>query len=149
MIKLPSAPDFSGSSSRRTAIFGGIALIIAVTAVIAIANIYKKIDAEARAKQIEANQSAAEKLARQVGALLEPQRLRLKALAQKPNIVAALSAEKAVRDKIAAEEQPAFTSALLLRLLPRGADHVDPNSKPPLTFASVDMLQAAARSEKT
>lgn len=147
MIKLPSVPDMPGSLPKRLLAVVGIVVAIVVGLVYAASSLYQKIDEEKRTAQLDANQAVAEELARQLGAVLEPQRLKLKALAQQPAIVAALTADKAARDKVAAAEQANIPAAKLLRLLPRGADHVDPDSQPPLTFASVDMLQTAAQTE--
>lgn len=125
---------------------GGIAVIFVIAMVMVISNVRQKIDAANREQQQNANQSVVNDLGRRIGAVFEPQRLRLKSLAQKPAIIAALTADEAVRKKVAAAEQGTIPGALMLRLLPRGADRIDPNSKPPLTFASVDMLHDAAES---
>ena len=148
MIKLPSAPELPTNLSKSALIIGGIALAAVILAVLGISSVYQKFDAANQQAQLDANQVVAENLARQLGAVYEPQRFKLKSLAQKPAIVAALTTDKATRDKTAAAVQATIPGALLLRMLPRGADHVDPNSKPPLTFASVDMLHNAAASEK-
>lgn len=148
MIKLPSPQGLPTTLPKRELIIGGIALVVVTLVVIGISKVYQKIDNANRQEQLDENQVFVEDLVRQLGAVLEPQRLKLRALAQKPTIVSALTADKATRDKAAAAEQSAIESALLLRLLPRGADHIDPDSKPPLTFASVDMLHTAAQSDK-
>lgn len=148
MIKLPSTQDLPDTLPKRELVLVGIGLLVVILVVYGISQVYQKIDAAQRQAQLDANQVIVEDLARQLGATLEPQRLKLKALAQKPSIVAALSADKKTRDKAALAEQSAIPSALLLRLLPRGADHIDPDTKPPLTFASVDMLHNAAESDK-
>lgn len=145
---MSSAPELFASLSKRALVFGGVALVVIIGVIFAISNVRQKIDAANRAEQRHVNQAVVQDLARRLGAVLEPQRLKLKALAQKPAVVAALTADKATRDEVAAGEQGAIPAALLLRLLPRGADQIDPNSKPPLTFASVDMLHTAARNDK-
>ncbi len=148
MIKLPSPEGLSAALPKREFILAGIGVLAVILVVYGISQVYQKIDAAKRQEQLNANQVLVEDLAREFGATLEPPRIKLKALAQKPSIVAALSADKKTRDKVALEEQSEIPLALLLRLLPRGADHIDPDSKPPLTFASVDMLHSAAGSDK-
>jgi len=148
MIKLPSSADISDSLSRHVIIFGGVALLIIVAIGYAISGVYAKIDAAKRVAELDANQAVAENLSREIGAVLQPQRLKLKALAQQPTVVAALTGDELTREKVAATEGAVIPGALLLRLLPPGADHIDPSSTPPLTFASVDMLHNAAQSDK-
>ena len=146
MIKLPSPEYLTGMFSKRDVIIAGVAPVVVILIALGISQVYQKIDAANRQAQLDSNQTLLDNIVLSLGAALEPQRLKLEALAQKPAIVAALSADKATRDKVATAEQLEIPSALLLRLLPRGADHFDPNSKPPLTFASIDMLQTAAQS---
>jgi len=145
---MPSFAELTSQLPKRTVIIAVAAIVGVIVLVSVVTTVFDRIDtarAEARANE---DQAMADGLAREFGGILEPQRQLLAALAQKPAIVGALSAEKSTREKAAAVAQSDIPGALLLRLLPRGADHVDPNSKPPLTFASVDMLHDAAQSEK-
>lgn len=145
---MASLADLSNRLPKRTlALLAGVVVVV-IVAFIAITTVREKITvAEREARAVE-EQNIANRLARELGAALEPQRLKLNALAQQPAIVGAISAEKSQREKAAAAAQTDIPGALRLRLLPRGADHVDPNSSPPLTFASVDMLRDAAKSDK-
>lgn len=145
---MASLADLSNRLPKRMlALLVGIAVVV-VVAFIAITTVLEKISAAEREARIAEEQNIVNRLARELGAVLEPQRLKLNALAQQPAIVGAVSAEKSQREKTAADVQGDIPGALRLRLLPRGADHVDPNSTPPLTFASVDMLRDAAKSDK-
>ncbi len=145
---MASLADLSNRLPKRTlALLAGV-LVVVIVAVIAITTVREKIalaESEARAAE---EQNTVNRLARELGAVLEPQRLKLNALAQQPAIVGAISGEKSRREKAAEAAQADIPGALRLRLLPRGADHVDPNSSPPLTFASVDMLRDAAKTDK-
>ena len=145
---MPSLADLTNRLPKRMlALLVGVVLVL-IVAFIAITAVLDKIAVAEREAQVTEDQTIADRLARELGAVLEPQRLKLSALAQQPAIVGAISAEKTQREKAAAAAQNDIPGALRLRLLPRGADHVDPNSSPPLTFASVDMLRDAAKSDK-
>lgn len=145
---MASLADISNRLPKRTlALLAGVVIVL-VVAFIAITTVLEKIAVAEREERIAEDQNIANRLARELGAVLEPQRLKLNALAQQPAIVEAISAEKSRRENAAAAAQKDIPGALRLRLLPRGADHVDPNSLPPLTFSSVDMLRDAAKSEK-
>lgn len=148
MIKLPQLSDLSTKTLKPTVVLGIVGVLVLIGIYAGVSSFSEKIAAEKRELQLDENQRYAESLARKIGAVVEPQRLKLKALAQKPSVVAALTSAKAVRTQVAATEQAEIPGALLLRMLPPGADHIDPNSTPPLTFASVDMLQKAAQSEQ-
>ena len=145
---MASLADLSNRLPKRMiALLAGV-VIVAIVAFIAINSVLEKIAVAEREARVAEEQNVANRLARELGAVLEPQRLKLNALAQQPAIVGAISAEKSQREKAAAAAQGDIPGALNLRLLPRGADHVDPNASPPLTFASVDMLRDAAKSDK-
>ncbi|MFP6682910.1 MAG: phosphomannomutase/phosphoglucomutase [Gammaproteobacteria bacterium] len=148
MIKSPSAANLPANLSKSALIIVGIVLLAVVLATVGISTVYQKVDVANRQVQLEANQVLADNLAVQLGTVYEPQRLKLKSLAQKPTIVAALATDKATRDKTAAAIQSMIPGALLLRMLPGGTDHIDPSAKPPLTFASVDMLHGASTSDE-
>jgi len=144
---MPAISELAANLPKRTLAIAGVTVFVGIIVIYAVSSLYQKFDdarTEARAAEDQAN---ADKLAHQLGAVLEPQRIKLKALAQKPIVVSALTAEKATRDKVAEAEQADIPDALRLRLLPVGADHVDPKASPPLTFASVDMLHKAATTE--
>jgi phosphomannomutase/phosphoglucomutase len=147
MIKLAALSEII-QAFKPTAVLSVTGALVLIGIYVGVSSFSEKIAAEKRDLQLDENQRYAESLARQLGAVVEPQRLKLKALAQKPAIVAALTSAKTVRTLVAAREQPDIPAALLLRMLPPGADHIDPNSMPPLTFASVDMLQSAAQTEE-
>ncbi|MGR9089167.1 MAG: phosphomannomutase/phosphoglucomutase [Gammaproteobacteria bacterium] len=145
---MASLADLSNRLPKRVlALIGGAVLVVLVS-IYAISTVLEKIAVAERDAQIVEDQTIADHLARELGAVLEPQRQKLNVLAQQPAIVGALSAEKTQREKAAAAAQNDIPGALYLRLLPRGADHVDPNSRPPLTFASVDMLRDAGKSDR-
>mgnify|MGYP003700297455 FL=1 len=145
---MASLADISNRLPKRTLALLAGGVIVLVVAFIAITTVLEKIAVAEREERIAEDQNIANRLARELGAVLEPQRLKLNALAQQPAIVEAISAEKSRRETTATAAQKDIPGALRLRLLPRGADHVDPNSRPPLTFASVDMLRDAAKSDK-
>ena len=148
MIKLPPIPDITTNLLKPPIIMGILGVLVLIGIFVGVSSFSDKIAAEKLEEQLDENQRYAETLARKLGDVIEPQRLKLKALAQKPEIVAALTSAKSVRAQVAAAEQPAIAGALLLRMLPAGADHIDPNSTPPLTFVSMDMLQSAAQTEQ-
>jgi phosphomannomutase/phosphoglucomutase len=148
MIKPPSTRDSPTTRPKRKVVFIGVCVLIATLLVYGIFEFRQRMGVARHQEQVVANQKIVEDLARQLSAELEPHRAKLKALAQKPSIVSALSADKVTRAKAALAEQSAIPTAALLRLLPRGAIQVDLDSKPPLTFASVDMLHRAAESDK-
>ncbi|MFT4580582.1 MAG: phosphomannomutase/phosphoglucomutase [Gammaproteobacteria bacterium] len=147
MIKLPSLPELPVGVVKPKIIFTVFGILVAVAVFLAISSWQRTLAQAHLDELLEVNQRQVEILARQLGAVFEPQRLKLRSLAQKPSVVAALSAAKSTREEIAAVEQAEIPGALRLRMLPPGADHIDPNSTPPLTFASVDMLQSAGQSE--
>lgn len=145
---MTSLADLTNRLPKRTLALIVGAVVVVIVAITAISTALEKIAVAEREAQVAEDQTLADRLARELGAVLEPQRLKLAALAQQPAIVGAISAEKTQREKAAAAAQSEIPGALRLRLLPRGADHVDPNSSPPLTFASVDMLRDAAKTDK-
>ncbi|MFT4562202.1 MAG: phosphomannomutase/phosphoglucomutase [Gammaproteobacteria bacterium] len=147
MIKLPPLPELPAGVLKPKIIFSVLGIIAAVVVFLAISTVQENLAEAELGELLDENQRQVETLARQLGAVFEPQRLKLKSLAQKPSVVAALSAAKSTRDAVAALEQAEIPNALRLRMLPPGADHIDPNSTPPLTFASVDMLQSAGQRE--
>jgi phosphomannomutase/phosphoglucomutase len=148
MIKLPKMSELSLGANKLTAIVGAIALVLVMVVGAGVSSFSKRISASNHDTQLDSNHRTAERLAREFGAVLEPQWLKIRAIAKKPVVVAALTAPKLKRDKVAAVEQQSIPGAVLLRLLPPGDDHIDLNSKPPLTFASSDMLHRAGASEK-
>lgn len=148
MIKPPSTRDFPTTRPRRKVVFIGFCVLIATLLIYGVFEFRQRMGVARHQEQVVANQKIVKDLARQLSAELEPHKTKLKALAQKPSVVSALSADKVGRAKAALAEQSTIPAAVLLRLLPRGAIQVDLDSKPPLTFASVDMLHRAVESDK-
>ncbi len=147
MIKPPLTRHLSPARPKTKVVFIGFCVLIA-TLIYGVFEFRQRMETARHQEQVVANQKIVEDLAHQLSAELKPHRAKLKALAQKPAVVSALSADKVARKKAAFAEQSAFSTAAQLRLLPRGAIQVDLDSKPPLTFASVDMLHRAAESDK-
>lgn len=89
-------------------------------------------------------QKFSEALARQVGEALSPYRQVLDALAARPDVAQALTSEApADRAALAASIKPTLDGVLALRLLPVGHRDLEPDAKPPLSFASISMLNHA------
>ncbi|MGH8596428.1 MAG: hypothetical protein ACREXT_07210, partial [Gammaproteobacteria bacterium] len=88
-------------------------------------------------------------IAQRLGDVVKPVYLALAELAKDPKVVAALTgADEVARKQLGADLKSRVPNALLLRLIPRGLTQTDPDSNPPLTYASLDLLLKAERQEK-
>ena len=147
MKKLPKLPVSSARLPIKKIIIVAIAVIALIAIGSAITTFTRNMASVNEQAELDAANATVENLAEQFKTILTPQRQQLQEMARDPAIVAALAADPGTRERVARERQASLDGAMLLRLLPRGADHIDPDSQPPLTYASVDMLRSSGRGE--
>jgi phosphomannomutase/phosphoglucomutase len=95
----------------------------------------------------EAAKAAAAEIARRVAAPFSALRTQLVELGANSEIIAAFeSGDDSIRNQLAARHAGAFHAALKLRLIPLGPIEPDTSARPPLSFASLDMLKRVAES---
>ena len=127
--------------------YAGAAVLLLAIVLSGASYLYGEMKSRAATEQLAAFDAEATSISAQAATLLRPQIMALNQLAQDPRVIAALSnASDDARTKLAAELQPQIPGALRVRLIPRGMTQTDPNSSPPLTYSSLDLLLKAERS---
>ena len=145
-------PQLSKLKSRfeelpRAGRYVGAAVLLLAIVLSGASYLYGEMKSRAATEQLAAFDAEATSISAQAATLLRPQIMALNQLAQDPRVIAALSnASDDARTKLAAELQPQIPGALRVRLIPRGMTQTDPNSSPPLTYSSLDLLLKAERS---
>ena len=131
----------------RAGRYVGAAVLVLAIVLSGASYLFGEMRARAAAEQLAAFDAEATSISAQAATLLRPQIVALNQLAQDPRVIAALSsASDDARIRLAAELQPQIPGALRVRLIPRGMTQTDPNSSPPLTYSSLDLLLKAERS---
>lgn len=131
----------------RAGRYVGAAVLLLAIVLSGASYLYGEMKSRAATEQLAAFEAEATSISAQAATLLRPQIMALNQLAQDPRVIAALSnASDDARTKLAAELQPQIPGALRVRLIPRGMTQTDPNSSPPLTYSSLDLLLKAERS---
>ena len=131
----------------RAGRYAGAAVLLLAIVLSGASYLYGEMKSRAATEQLAAFDAEATSISAQAATLLRPQIMALNQLAQDPRVIAALSnASDDARTKLAAELQPQIPGALRVRLIPRGMTQTDPNSSPPLTYSSLDLLLKAERS---
>ncbi len=126
----------------------GVAVVLVLTLVgYACEALFTQWQQKAAAADEARNRAAVTNLVNAASKVLAPTLGGLEKIAEDPQVIAALSGvDASVRDTLAATLQKNFPNALRLRLVPRGMTQTDPNSSPPLTYASLDLLLKAEKS---
>ncbi|MGD9601654.1 MAG: phosphomannomutase/phosphoglucomutase [Gammaproteobacteria bacterium] len=128
--------------------YGALAVAVVVLLVIG-QRLHQHWRARTLAETERAADTQAATLATKAAAALTPYAKGLVGIAQDPRVIAALSSPSPdARDALGTELQSRFPGALRLRLLPRGTAQTDPNSSPPLTYASLDLVLKAEQSPR-
>ncbi len=137
---------FSRRLVHQALVIGGSALAL----VVFIAAGYWIYQSRARSQAEAATAAAnahAEEIASKVAAPFSALRTQLVKLGGDAQVISAFeSGDSARLQSLADEHQGSFSSALKLRLLPPGWTEPDPTARPPLTYASLDMLRRAEES---
>lgn len=127
---------------------GALALAVIIGIVVAV-QLYNRVQVERDDARRAAREATARDIAQRVHAVIKPDHEALTALAQDPKVVSALSGvDESARQQLGAELKTRIPNALLLRLIPRGMTQTDPNSNPPLTYASLDLLLKSEHQEQ-
>ena len=133
--------------TRRRLILGGISLAGALVLLWVVTQLYDAYLSHRAAQRHAAHVAIANQVAKQIGTMLDAPRAALRTLAEDPALLAALRSRDAeALTAIAERGQATIAGALRLRALPRGAATIDNASKPPLTYASLDMIGQAEHS---
>jgi len=142
----PDLPRLKAAFARlsgRPALFGVLA-VVAILLVAGAIHLVGEMRARAAATALAKLEHDAQLVANEVTAQLQPQFKALNELAKDPRVIAALSSPfEEARRTLAADLQQSIPGALLLRLLPAGSLQTDPDSSPPLTYSSLDLVLKA------
>ncbi len=150
-MKLPNnAGSFAGVMARIPR-----AAIAALTLVLVLALGFKVLvplfsdDTDGGTTVSPAFQKFSDDLAHQISLAFDPYQQALNKLAGQPAVIDALrNGSNETRAALAAELQPPLDGVLALRLLPPDYSEPVPSAKPPLTYASVSMLNHAREDGK-
>lgn len=119
----------------------GVLGTVVVTAIIVGTESYTDYQEQREKEHLAADARGAHEIAKRLGEVIQAEHAALTELAQDPRVVAAVTgADEATRKQLSNELKTRIPNALLLRLIPRGMAQTDPNSTPPLTYASLDLL---------
>ena len=147
MVNIPTTPKL-GTFPLKTVVIGLILLCLAIAAgMFAIDHIEAKKAEELQQEQ-DRYQKVTDGIALKIAQNLAPVRSQLAELAKQPEIADAFSKEPELRKSIAESLATDIDSLLLLRILGVDEPHISRTESPPLTFASIDMLRVAGKTNK-
>jgi len=132
----------------RWQVFGAILVVLAVVGIQIGINVLERGRSAQEQEKLATIATLAAKLAINIRLALNPQNSALDALAQNPQVVAALSAtDESARQALAQTLQKEIPGALSLRLVPSDAERPDDTSHPPLTYSGLSLLRSARGQE--
>lgn len=132
--------------TRRRLILGGLILGGALLVVTVASRLYSAYDHRQAEKQRQAQQTLATQVAQTVSKVFAPHSALLRSLADDPALLVALrSRDQAALATITERATPRFPGVLRLRALPRDSATIDSESRPPLSYASLDLIGQAER----
>ena len=148
MVQLPNLSGLKTTFTRRR-------VALALTVVLGAGMLYQAVTtftaerSEHAADSAQMNRQMASKLAIRVGVMFKPQTEALRAIAQDPQVVAALSKpDRAALRHLADDLQARVPGALRLRLVPPNTVDPDTETSPPLVYGGLNMLRQAALTEQ-
>ena len=128
----------------RWQVFGAILVVLAVVGIQIGISVLERGRSAQEQEKLATIATLAAKLAINIRLALNPQNSALDALAQNPQVVAALSAaDESARQALAQTLQKEIPGALSLRLVPSDAERPDDTSHPPLTYSGLSLLRSA------
>ena len=148
MVQLPKLSRLKAVFSRRSSAIALSVLLLGGMLYWAVTTLTTE-RGERAAEAHLATRLAASKLAVKLGGMFKPQTEALLAIAQDPQVVAALSkADRAALRRLGDELQARVPGALRLRLVLPNTVEPDTDAAPPLVYGGLNMLRQAALTEK-
>jgi phosphomannomutase/phosphoglucomutase len=125
------------------------AVVISLSLLIGLMMVYLLGSAQLTGERDARQQLLAEHLAQQVAARLSFQQATLAGLARKPEVIDAVAdASPLARQALTERLQQGLPHAWKLRVLPLGVKVTDPNLRPPIGYAELDLLNYSAANGK-
>jgi len=132
----------------KRAVAAGLLAIVLAGGLYALGDAYQRRAETRLAEQELAHATKARQLAAVVADALEPSREILERYAEDPGVVDALThGDPARRRQLGAELTASVQGARLLRLVPAGTVEPDTSTRPPLTYAAIDLFRKSAAQE--